>query len=237
MFEFFKRNKSEIPKHSSLTAQDFNFLKNLLSILPDDYEYLRHQVSSDFLIKKSPMLLKKKGNIGFSMDENLFNKLKRTDIAESAKLSNILIKSRKGGYTAITIHLLNGNLWGYYLDPHLSFEDLDFRFYDMSKFQLRQFNSSDKEELKNILGDVPNEILKNLDVESTFKIELREGEFYVIKEFGNGDYLAVDKFGQVYGLFHDPYLIEKIYDNKDSFYKALQKDEFDMNKYYESKFD
>ena len=85
MFEFFKRNKSEIPKHSSLTAQDFNFLKNLLSILPDDYEYLRHQVSSDFLIKKSPMLLKKKGNIGFSMDENLFNKLKRTDIAESAK--------------------------------------------------------------------------------------------------------------------------------------------------------
>jgi len=74
-----------------------------------------------------------------------------------------------------------------------------------------------------------------LEIESTFKIEIPEGKFYVIKDLEDGNYLSMDENGAVYGMIHDPYEIEKLFDSKEAFFKALESGKFSISRYYENK--
>jgi hypothetical protein len=60
-----------------------------------------------------------------------------------------------------------------------------------------------------IIGKINDQQKSKLDIENTFKIEIPEGDFYTIKDLGDGNYLAVDEHGVVYELLHDPYSIVK----------------------------
>ena len=41
--------------------------------------------------------------------------------------------------------------------------------------------------------------------------------------------------GAVYGMIHDPYEVEKLFDSKESFFEALKSGEFSISEYYEKK--
>ena len=86
-----------------------------------------------------------------------------------------------------------------------------------------------------LIGKVPKAILSQLDVESTFKIEIPEGNYYVIKDLEDGNYLSMDEQGAVYGMIHDPYEIEKLFNNKEAFFEALKSGEFSISEYYDKK--
>jgi hypothetical protein len=64
------------------------------------------------------------------------------------------------------------------------YRDLDFSRIDVTRIKEKHFKDEDKEELSKILGKIDKDLLSQLDVEDTFKIEIEEGEFYVIKKFG-----------------------------------------------------
>lgn len=78
------------------------------------------------------------------------------------------------------------------------------------------------------MGNVDNDVLSKLDINLTFKIDVDEGEFYVIKDLGDGNYLSMDQNGAVYRMIHDPYKIEKIVEDKENFYQALKNGAFDI---------
>ncbi len=78
-------------------------------------------------------------------------------------------------------------------------------------------------------------VLSVIDINSTFKIQIPEGVFYVIKDFGDGNYLAMEENGAIYGMIHDPYEVEMLFKNKDVFVNAIESGEFNIFKYYNSK--
>ncbi|WP_152538652.1 hypothetical protein [Aquimarina macrocephali] len=207
MFNFLKRKKYKLPESSKIEEKDILFLKSLVSILPSDYSFLKQQVNYDFIVSKRPMILQQEGNISFALDEKLFNKFKKKSFPESSEINNIKVKNKKTKLmNIISIHLLNGTIWGYYLDPSTSFSDLNFEEFDTSNIEFKQYNNDDKLKLEEIiLLEKQSPIRKFLDIENTFKIEIDEGNFYVIKDLGDGNYLGIDKDGAVYGLIHDPY--------------------------------
>ena len=56
----------------------------------------------------------------------------------------------------------------------------------------------------------------NFDFSSSFKIKLNKNDYYTIKDFEDGNYLAIDKLGVVYFLIHDPYKLSPLgYDLQD----------------------
>jgi hypothetical protein len=116
------------------------------------------------------------------------------------------------------------------------YRDLDFSRIDVTRIKEKHFKDEDKEELSKILGKIDKDLLSQLDVEDTFKIEIEEGEFYVIKNLGDGNYLSITKQGAIYGMIHDPYEVELLFENKEDFFKALSTGKFDIQEYYRSKF-
>ena len=110
-------------------------------------------------------------------------------------------------------------LAGYKLTAKVS--DLDLNKIDVSKIKEQNFNNQDKEELDKIIGDIDEKIIPLLSLNSSFKIDISEGTFYVIKDLGNGDYISIDKNGYVYKMTHDPYEIKCIYKKKEDFFEAI----------------
>ncbi len=236
MFGFLKKRKYKLPKDYELEARDFIFLENLVKILPKKFSFLQEHINKEFLLNKSKMLLKENGNISFGLDEELFHKYKRESFADSSKILNIEVRNKiTFDIESINIHLLNGVFWGYYLNPATKFEDLDFNNFNIQNIRFLEFKNENKVFLKNLIGGVSNDLLSKLDLESTFKIEIEEGDFYVIKNLGDGNYLSMDNKGAVYGMIHDPYEIEQIFNNKEKFFEALKSGEFNINDYYERK--
>ncbi|QLG44901.1 hypothetical protein [Costertonia aggregata] len=116
------------------------------------------------------------------------------------------------------------------------YSELDFEKIDTSKIKEKHFKNEEKEFLKTLIGKVSKDILSQLDIKSTFKIELEDGDFYVLKDLEDGNYLSMNEKGSVYGMIHDPYEVEKLFDTKESFFEALKSGEFSISKYRESKF-
>lgn len=58
-----------------------------------------------------------------------------------------------------------------------------------------EFNDDAKDELLKNLNTDDEKYLKFIDLENTFKIEIKERDFYVIKNLEDGNYLAMDKNG------------------------------------------
>ena len=85
------------------------------------------------------------------------------------------------------------------------------------------------------MGEISESISLKLDCESTFKIEVVNQAYYVIKDLGDGTYLAVDNAGAVYFLMHDLYKIEKIFGSSASFIFALESGQFDIQMFYKAK--
>jgi len=96
--------------------------------------------------------------------------------------------------------------------------------------------NEDKNELDKIIGKLDRKVESLLNLQNTFKIEINEGTFYVLKELGDGNYLVMDKSSRVYGLIHDPYEVDKIFENKDDFISALSTKKFNIDDYCSSKF-
>ena len=57
----------------------------------------------------------------------------------------------------------------------------------------------------------------------------------MIKDYEDGSYLVLKENGQIYGLFHDPFLIEKIFNNKEEFVDDILSNKFNIQKYYNNK--
>ncbi len=205
-------------KKNRIKEDDYRFLKAVTKQLLSSYPYLLNQVSKDFILDKKRNDLGDKGTYTLTLNASLENKYFNKSLPQFFIIKNIEVwnKSKKS-FEEIELHILEGMLAGFRIVS--DYGDLDLDKINTSKVIEKNFKNDDKEQLENILSINQESKLRDLlDIESTFKIEIEEGEFYVIKDLGNGNYLAVDKKGSIYGMIHDPYEVEKIYDNKEVFF-------------------
>ncbi len=57
----------------------------------------------------------------------------------------------------------------------------------------------------------------------------------LIKDLEDGNYLSMNEKGAVFGMIHDPYEVEKLFDNKEAFFNDLELGNFSIEQYYNKK--
>lgn len=228
MFSLFRKKKL-------IGEKDYDLLKSVVNSLPGKYSYLVAQASKEFILDKKVNPLGKKGTYTLTLNAELEAKYVNRNCPQFFIIRDIGVWNIfNNSFEQIELHILEGMLAGFRVNEKYS--ALDFNKIDTVRIKEKHFKDEEKEFLRKLIGDnVPEKVLSFLEIESTFKIELFEGEFFVIKDLGDGNYLSMDKKGAVFGMIHDPYEIEKLFDNKDVFLEALSLGEFNISEYYEKK--
>ncbi len=221
MFNIFKKN--------TIQHEDFTFLKVVTEKLPNKYNYLREQVSNEFILGKKTNTLGDQWTYVLILNANLEKQFSNPKLPQFFIIKDIGILNKKSNnIELIELHILEGMLAGFRVEA--KYGDLDYSKIDVSRVKEKHFREDDKEDLVKILGDI-----NDFDINETFKIEIPEGVFYVFKNIGNGNYLSVDKDGHVYGMFYDPYMIEKIFDTPSDYLNAVKSNNFNIQDYWNSK--
>jgi hypothetical protein len=70
-----------------------------------------------------------------------------------------------------------------------------------------------------------------LDLTDLSEFEVDGKLYYQIKDLEDGNYIAIDNKGQVFGLIHDPYKIELINKSVKQFVDDVNSGQFDFDKY------
>lgn len=228
MFNLFKKKQAK-----NIQEWEYDLLKSVAEKLPSKYSFLTNQMNSDFILDSVPNEFLEVGWKRVICDQNVYNSIKNKSI--NYKLLGIKIFDLEAkDYKSIELDLYDGILIGYKIDESSS-KHFDYENIDIKNLREKLYENKEKEELEKIIGTINGEILAQLDIEDTFKIEVPEGEFYVIKDLEDGNYLSMNEKGSVYGMIHDPYEVEKLFDTKESFFEALKSGEFSISKYYDKK--
>ena len=79
---------------------------------------------------------------------------------------------------------------------------------------------NDEEIMERLFKDIPDRIKSVLELESSYKVSLNEGDFFLIFN-DEGDYLGMDRRGSVFGIFHDSDEVDKLFESKE-FFESLR---------------
>ncbi len=221
-------------KKKLIGKEDYNFLTAIVESLPTKYSYLVKQVSKEFILDKKVNQLGNKGAYTLTLNAELETKYSDKSFPQLFIIKDIGVwNTTKKSFEQVELHILEGMLAGFRVKSKYS--ELDFGRIDTSRIKEKHFRNEEKKFLKKLIGKVSKEVLSQLEIESTFVIEIPEGKFYVIKNLEDGNYLSMDENGAVYGMIHDPYEIEKLFENKKAFFEALESGKFRISGYYENK--
>ncbi len=221
-------------KKKLIDQKDYNFLTAIVESLPSKYSYLVDQISKEFILDKKVNPLGNKGTYTLTLNAKLESKYSDKSFPQLFIIKDIGVwNNAKNSFEQVELHILEGMLAGFRVNSKYS--ELDFGRIDNTKIKEKHFRNAEKEFLKKLIGKASKEVLSQLEIESTFKIEIPEGKFYIVKDLEDGNYLSMDENGAVYGMIHDPYEIEKLFDSKEAFFEALESGEFSISRYYDNK--
>jgi hypothetical protein len=210
MFNLFKKKQ----KKFSIEEKEIIFLKKIISILPKKYSYLQAQINTDFLLGYEMHSLNHKDNYTIIYNDKLESKFLNKKLPNYFILKNIKIwNTRSNDFYNIELDVLNGIIGGFKI-VDFDFTNFDFNKIDVSEIYEKHFENKDLESLtKNFNEEEKSLITENIG--STYKINLKEGEFYFFDDLNDGDVIALDSLWNVYILTHDPYKITKIFSKSD----------------------
>ncbi len=227
MFNLFKKKQVK-----NIQEWEYALLKAIVEKLPSKYSFLINQTNPEFILDSVPNEFLEDGWKRIICNQNIYSSIKDNNI--NYKLVGIKIFDLESkSFKSIELDLYEGIIIGYKVSE--SKGQFDFENIDLKGLREKPYENKHKEELEKIIGTVGNDLLVHLDIGDTFKIEIPEGEFYVIKDLEDGNYLSMDKRSAVYGMIHDPYEIEKLFNNKEAFFEALKSGEFSISEYYDKK--
>ena len=203
MFNIFKKDKN-------ITSDDFEFLRCIVSNLPEKYKELVYQVNPEFILDKKINEFGPIGTFRFVLNAKMESKFVNKSLPKFFIIKNIRIWNNiKQDYVETEIHLLEGMIAGYFLNCPI--KELDFQNIDTKYVMEKHFLNQNETFVENFFKSYPKEIKDKLNIKSSFIIEIEEGTYYVIKDFKDGNYLAINKEGSVFFLKHDEYEIKKIF--------------------------
>ncbi|WP_421938453.1 hypothetical protein [Pedobacter sp.] len=227
MFGFLK-NKSKISR------DDLIFLDKIVGQLPTKYEYLLHQINAEFLIGKEPNILGKGKTYTILLNANLEHQYVNHELPNLIIIKDILVWNKITDKNEIVeLHIVQGMLAGYRLDCDSRVLDLDR--ISMSHVKEKNFLNKEKHNVDKLFINTDPEVLARLDIENTFKISIHDKDYFVIKDLGDGNYISVDNLGKVYGMIHDPYEIDALFESIEGFVSELMSGRFDFSSYINNK--
>ncbi|WP_256005063.1 hypothetical protein [Pedobacter deserti] len=226
MFGLFKKKPSFTTKH-------VDFFVALVYRLPERYRFLLPQINMEFILGVKKNILGYKGSYTFLLNANIARDFRDKSMPSLLIIKNLGVwNQRSKAFEFVELYLVEGMFSGYKMMAPM--EDLDPHIIDVNLISEDKSGDEDKLNLQKILGMVDPGLEEILDIQSTFKIEIPEGVFYVLKNLGDGNYLGVDENGGVYLLIHSPYTVELVFADVDSFKSALLSGKTDIQGLCES---
>lgn len=217
MFGLFKKESWKIEGK----AHDF-FHKVFLQ-LPTDFKFLADGLDNG-LYKRFSVNHAMKGNfysIGFDPSQSDKSMTK----GKQFELENIIIKQDGQAYPLnITI---NDGLWiGFEIEKNI----LEFNNFqiELSSFRKSKSRFNTNTNIEKLVSDL---ICEQLDLTNLGELDVDGKTYYQIKELENGNFIAIDNKGQVFGLIHAPYKIELINKSVRQFVKDVNGGQFEFDKY------
>lgn len=217
MFGLFKKTSWKIE------GKALAFFRQVFTQLPTDFQFLEDGLDKG-LYRRFSVNHAMKGHfytIGFDPSQSY----KSMSKGKQFELENIIIKQDGQEYQLnITIH---EGLWiGFEIEKNI----LDFNNFqiDLSSFKKSKSKFAADTKIKKLLSGL---ICEQLDLTDLGEFDIDSKIYYQIKDLEDGNYIAIDNKGQVFGLMHDPYKIKLINKSVSQFVDDLNGGLFDFDKY------
>lgn len=217
MFRLFKKTSWKID------GKVFDFFDKLFKQLPDEFQFLSDGLNKG-LYRSYSVNFAMKGHhytIGFDPSQSDKSMTK----GKQFELQNILVIQDTTEFNlSITIY---GGLWvGFEIEKNI-IEFKNFRF-DLTKHHKDKSKFAKDSKIEKLVSGLSS---NNLDLNDLIEFEIDGQLYYQIKDLEDGNYIAIDKKGQVFGLIHDPYKIELINKSVKQFVDDVNNGQFNFDKY------
>jgi hypothetical protein len=224
MFNLFKKKKKYIQ------PWEYELLHGVASALPTKYSYLTKQVAPDSLVDVVDDAVRKNGWKKTKYSPATYQQY----LNQSPKLNGLLLGIKvfdltDQNYNEVELDLYDGALLG----CRYPVGKYDLTRIDVSALRFKTHQSDENIKYKAALKDLK---CNHLDLDNGFEIELSGKTYYTIKDLEDGNYLGIDKKGTVYGLFHNPFIVEPINKDLATFIEQVDNGSFSIEEYYNSKF-
>ena len=217
MFGFFKKTRW------SINGRAYTFFETLFSQLPAEFQFLSDQFAKGLYIRFSVNHAMKGRfyTVGFDPSQSDKSMIK----GKQFELNNILIK-QDGQTYPLNITIFEGVWIGFEIERNI----LDFKNYqfDLSALKRDKSKFAADSKIKNLVTGLTSD---QLDLTNLGEIEVDGKLYYQIKDLEDGNYIAIDNKGKVYGLIHDPFKIELINKSVKQFVEDVNNGLFDFDKY------
>ena len=217
MFGLFKKTSWKID------GKAFEFFDKLFKQLPAEFQFLSDGLHKG-LYKSFSVNFALKGHhytIGFDPSQSDKSMIK----GKQFELQNILVIQDTNKF-ALKITVYEGLWIGFEIEKNiLDFKNFQFDLTGLHKDKSKFAKDSKIEKLVRGLSS------KNLDLSDLSEFEVDGKLYYQIKDLEDGNYIAIDNKGQVFGLIHDPYKIELINKSVKQFVDDVNNGQFEFDKY------
>ena len=217
MFGFFKKTRW------SINGRAYTFFETLFSLLPAEFQFLSDQFNKG-LYKGFSVNHAMKGHfytVGFDPSQSDKSMIK----GKQFELNNILIK-QDGQTYPLNITIYEGVWIGFEIERNiLGFKNYQF---DLSSLKKEKSKFALDPKIETLVGGLTSD---QLDQTSLGKLEVDGKLYYQIKDLEDGNYIAIDNKGEVYGLTHDPFKIDLINKSVKQFVADVNNGSFDFDKY------
>ena len=234
MFNLFKRKPKQtfFREKLELTGAEFDFLRNVVESLPVKYHFLKKQITSEFIKGKAVNDFDTPGGYGLFLDQEMEKKIRRPKPYYCLGGIKVLNK-QKNAFEYILLDILDEVLIGFNFPSPV--EEYDLNSISLELIYEKQPKQNAYSKVEDILGKDNFKTIQNyINFYNVFDIELDNSIFYTIHDFGEGNYLAINDTGEIFGLFHDPYKVEKIYTDIKKFIEDLTNKQFSPEEYKRS---
>lgn len=221
MFGLFKKTSWKID------GKAFDFFRKVFTQLPTEFRFLSEGLDKG-LYRRFSVNHAMKGHfytIGFDPSQSDKSMTKGMQF----ELENIIIKQGGQAYPLnITIH---EGLWiGFEIEKNiLNFNDFQI---DLSSFKKNKSKFAVNPKIEKLVSGLTCE---QLDLTNLGEFDIDGKTYYQIKDLEDGNYIAIDNMGKVFGLIHDPYKIELINKSVRQFVDDVNGGLFDFDKYINGK--
>jgi hypothetical protein len=113
---------------------------------------------------------------------------------------------------SVDLYISEGLVIGYTLPANI--DQIDCATIDISNIWEKHFLDKDCVDIKPFVEGLSKEQKKKLNLFSnSFTITLNGKVYFAIHDIGDGNYIALDTYGSIYKITHDPFGVNKINNN------------------------
>lgn len=224
----FISNKRRRLKALQLLASTYESIKE---ILPNIYENSLHWKTKSVSIHENKIEF-----LNISYDQTYVDKNRKRNNRDYY-LKNVKLESKRSrNFYLVDVKVEFNLIRSIKIDTKHLLDEIDTSKVDISEMIVEEimYPNNDKQTLLDIIGNSDVFNLTSIELDDTFEIELEGKLFYTIVDLEDGNYIAVNKKGQVFRLNHDSDKpAKKIYNSYDDFVTSYSGRKIELQHFFD----